>query len=237
MTMTCRITDKEKDKNKKTAIILLSGGLDSAVSIAKSKAEIKKGIIFDYGQISFKYENAAAKKLAEHYGFELITLKLDWLKKIIHNGLTSPDLAYKINNFSDKKELETSMKSVWIPNRNALFINIAAAFCEAENIDCVIIGANKEEGETFKDNSETFIKKCNELLKFSTNTNVKVLAPLIKLDKKEIIQEAIKLNVPLEYIYSCYSGLKKHCGKCESCLHLKNALILNKRKDLIKKLF
>ena len=60
---------------------------------------------------------------------------------------------------------------------------------------------------------------------------------LIDLNKNEIVKEGIKLEVPFEYIYSCYKGGEKHCGECESCLHLINALRNNNREDLIKKLF
>ena len=221
----------------KTAIILLSGGLDSLVSIAKSSKKITAGLFFDYGQRAFKEEKRAAKKIAKYYGFDLKIIKVDWLKDITDNGLTKSDKFFKIKDFNDKEELLLSMKSVWVPNRNALFINIAASFCEGKNIDSIIIGANKEEGETFKDNTKEFIKRANELLKYSTNSGVEVIAPLIDLNKNEIISEGVKYNVPLEFVYSCYKGEKKHCGECESCLHLKNALIINKKEDLIKKFF
>ena len=221
----------------KTAVILLSGGLDSLVSIAKSNRKIKIGIIFDYGQRAFKKEKEAAEKISKFYGFELIVIKLDWLKDVVNNGLTDPDKTFRIKDFNNKNELLKSMKSVWVPNRNALFINIAATYCEAKNIDSIIIGANKEEGENFKDNTKEFIDSANNLLKSSTNTEIEVIAPLIDLDKNEIIKEGIKLNAPLEFIYSCYKGGEKHCGECESCMHLKSTLTKNKREDLIKKLF
>ena len=225
------------DKNSKSAIILLSGGLDSVVSIAKTKSTIKMGLFFDYGQIPTKEEKNAALKIAKYYGFPLKVIKLKWLQKILSNGLSDVEKIFDIKNLNDEKELEKSMKSVWVPNRNALFINIAASYCEAFSIDKIIIGANKEEGKTFKDNSKEFIDNCNNLLKFSTNKNVEVEAPLISMNKNEIIKEALKNNTPLEKIYSCYKGDKKHCGKCESCLHLKKALEENNLKDLIKKLF
>lgn len=225
-------------KNKsKTALILLSGGLDSAVSCAKSKYEIKLGLLFDYGQTAFKMEKAAAKKISKYYNFPLKIITLDFLKEITKNGLMNSDEIYQIEDFNNKNELLKSMESVWVPNRNSLFINIAASYCEAFNIDKIIIGANKEEGETFKDNSTNFIKACNKLLKESSNNKIEVVAPLIDLNKTEIIKEGIKLKAPLEYIYSCYKGQEKHCGECESCLHLKNALTDNNQKDLIKKLF
>ena len=223
-------------KNK-TALILLSGGLDSLVSIEKSDRKIIAGILFDYGQKAFKQEKIASEKIADFYGFELKIINLDWLKNIIDNGLTASDKVYKISDFNNEEELINSMKSVWVPNRNALFINIAAAYCEAKNIDSIVIGANKEEGKVFKDNSKPFIEKINELLKYSVNTDIEVIAPLIDLNKNEIIKEGIRLKSPLELLYSCYLGGNKHCGECESCLHLKNALIMNNREDLIKKLF
>lgn len=223
--------------DKKSAIILLSGGLDSVISITKSKCDIKLGLIFDYGQTSFKKELSAAKKISKYYKFPLKTIKLNWLKDILSNGLSNPEKSYKIKDLNNKNELIKSMESVWVPNRNALFVNIAAAYCETIGIEKIIIGANKEEGKTFKDNSKEFIKNCNKLLETSANKKIEVEAPLINMNKEEIIKYGLKSEVPLEYIYSCYKGGEKHCGKCESCLHLKTALKKNNAKDLIKKLF
>lgn len=223
--------------NDETAIILLSGGLDSLVSIKKSAVNIKLGLIFDYGQNAFEYEKNAAQKIADFYGFSLKTVKLDWLKEITNNGLSQNDKMFSPKDINDIDELQKSMKSVWVPNRNALFINIAASYCEAMNIDSIIIGANKEEGKVFKDNSPEFIENCNTLLKSSTNKKIKVVAPLLNMNKNEIVEYALKENVPLQFIYSCYSGKEKHCGVCESCMHLKNALLYNKKEDLLKILF
>lgn len=224
-------------KSKKTALILLSGGLDSVVSISESNCKIKLGLIFDYGQASFKQEKKAAKKIANYYNFPLKEIKLNWLKDILSNGLVNADKMYKIKDLKDTKALKKSMESVWVPNRNALFINIAASVCETEDIEIIIIGANKEEGKTFKDNTKEFIDSCNELLKSSVNKKIKVIAPLIEMDKNDIVKSALISKIPLEYVYSCYKSGKKHCGKCESCLHLKTALKNNNAEDLIKKLF
>ena len=220
-----------------SAIILLSGGLDSVVSIVTSNAEIKLGVIFDYGQNSFEREKIAAKNIADYYKFPLKIITLDWLKEVVDNGLTSKDKLNSISDLQDENELINSMQSVWVPNRNALFINIAAALCEAKGIKKIIIGANNEEAKTFRDNSKEFIEKCNASLKMSTNSEVEVVAPLINMNKNDIVKEGINYSIPFEYIYSCYLGEEKHCGSCESCLHLKRALLYNNRQDLIKKLF
>ena len=124
-----------------------------------------------------------------------------------------------------------------MPNRNGLFLNIAASFADGENYDYIIIGANLEEGKTFPDNTKEFIEKVNQEFEYSTGKRPKVLAPLINSSKNDIVKQAIENSVPLEYIRSCYVGGKKHCGKCESCTRLKNALLYNKDKRYIKELF
>ena len=141
------------------------------------------------------------------------------------------------DNLNSQKLTKESAKSVWVPNRNALFINIAASFAEAQNYSHIIIGANKEEGETFKDNSKEFIKAINESLKNSINTDVQVLSPLENMNKEEIVKKGIELNIPFNMIYSCYNNTGKHCGKCESCTRLKRALQINNREDIIAMLF
>lgn len=224
-------------KNK--SIILLSGGLDSIVSLAIHKEDVKLAILFDYGQKALNEEIKASKEIAKFYNIEHKIITLDWLKEISTSSLNTneeiPELTK--DSLNDKTITESSAKSVWVPNRNALFINIAACFCDANNYNSIIIGANKEEGETFKDNSSQFIEAINESLKNSTNNNVKVLAPLINYTKEEIVKIAIEKEIPFKLLYSCYSNKEKHCGKCESCLRLKRALELNNRQDIISTIF
>jgi len=119
---------------------------------------------------------------------------------------------------------DESAKAVWVPNRNGLFLNIAAAFADADNYSTIIIGANKEEAQTFPDNTQDFIDKINSEFEYSTQNRPKVLAPLINSDKNDIVSLALKLKMPLELVQSCYDGKTKHCGVCESCSRLKNAL-------------
>lgn len=224
---------------KNNAIILLSGGLDSIVSLALLREEVKLAITFDYGQKALEKEIKASKNIAEFYNIEHKIVKLDWLKEISTSSLNTSEKIPELTKDLLNNEITTinSAKSVWVPNRNALFINIAACFCEANNLNTIIIGANKEEGETFKDNSAEFINAINKSLKNSTNTEVQVVAPLIKNSKEEIIKIAIEKQIPFDLLYSCYANKEKHCGKCESCIRLIRALELNNRYDIIKKIF
>lgn len=223
------------------AIILLSGGLDSVVSLASEykNLDFKLALTFDYGQKSFEKEYKASKQIAQHYQINHECIKLDWLKDITNTSLVSDKNVPVVdtNNLDDKDITTNSMKSVWVPNRNGLFINIAAAYADSYGYDYIVIGANKEEAATFSDNSKKFIEDITKSLETSTNQKVKVLAPLIECNKDEIVKKAIELNVPLKYINSCYNNTQKHCGKCESCNRLKRALQNLNCDELIKELF
>lgn len=223
------------------SVVLLSGGLDSFVSLAVAKDEynVKLALTFDYGQKSAQQEIAASKKICEFYGIEHKIIKLDWLKEITQTSLVSEKEIplTTLNDLSSDEFVNKSAVSVWVPNRNGAFLNIAAAFADSYDFDYIIFGGNKEEGTTFPDNTQEFIDKINESLKFSTQKQPKVFAPLINLDKGDIVKLAVEKNVPLELTRSCYSTQDKHCGICESCVRLKRALEANNCEEVIKKLF
>lgn len=215
-------------------IILLSGGLDSLVSLGlgMQKYGISLALTFDYGQKALEQEVSTSKNICDYYKIGHKVIKLDWLKNVTHTALVEDkELPEGIDNPED------SAKSVWVPNRNGLFLNIAGSFADGNDYDYIIIGANKEEGQTFPDNTQEFIDRINAEFEFSTQKHPKVVAPLINYDKNDIVKQAIEHNIPLEFVRSCYSNGKKHCGKCESCTRLKNALIANGDTHYIKELF
>mgnify|MGYP002768695236 FL=1 len=215
-------------------IILLSGGLDSLVSLGlgMQKYGISLALTFDYGQKALGQEISTSKNICDYYKIEQKVIKLDWLKNVTHTALVEDkELPEGIDNPED------SAKSVWVPNRNGLFLNIAGSFADGNDYDYIIIGANKEEGQTFPDNTQEFIDRVNAEFEFSTQKHPKVVAPLINYDKNDIVKQAIEHNIPLEFVRSCYSNGEKHCGKCESCTRLKNALIANGDTHYIKELF
>ena len=217
-------------------IVLLSGGLDSLVSLGLSIKEygVELALTFDYGQKSAKYEIEASRKICEYYGIKHKVIVLDWLKDITHTSLVSNDQIPEGNGLNDLTE---SAKNVWVPNRNGLFLNIAGSFADSEDYDYILIGANKEEGETFPDNTQMFLDRINLEFEYSTRKQPRVVAPLINSDKNDIVRLALENEIPLEFVMSCYAGGTKHCGKCESCVRLKNALIYNHDTRYVKELF
>ncbi len=218
------------------SIILLSGGLDSLASLglAKDKYNITLALTFDYGQKSAMQEIKASAEICKYYKIHHKIINLDWLKEITHTALVSDK---DVPTGMALENPEQSAKSVWVPNRNGLFMNIAAAFADAEDYDFIIIGANKEEGQTFPDNTKEFIDSLNNEFKFSTRKHPQVLAPLINCNKNDIVKLALENNIPLEYTRSCYQNNEKNCGICESCMRLKNALKANNDNYYINKIF
>lgn len=218
------------------SIILLSGGLDSLVSLGLKKEElnIELALTFDYGQKSAQKEIEASAQICKHFKIEHKVIKLNWLKDITQTSLIT---SAKVPTGKDLEDFRESAKSVWVPNRNGLFLNIAGCYADSYGYDYILIGANKEEAQTFPDNTCDFIYSINNEFQFSTRKHPQVVAPLINCDKNDIVMLALKYQIPLDMTMSCYQANKGHCGICESCTRLKHALQNNNAQDYIKKLF
>jgi len=225
------------------SILLLSSGLDSvaALAIALQDHEVVMALTFDYGQRSVEKEIENSRAVCEHYGIEHRIIPLKWLGSITNTSLVNKDLdvpELSIKDIVDDPSNITadSAKNVWVPNRNGVFINIAASFAESYGCEYVIAGFNGEEAKTFPDNSKEFVNAVDECFSYSTANGVKVLAPLIDMDKVTIVRKAMELGAPLEWSWSCYHGAEEPCGVCESCMRRKRAFLASEFEDpLIKK--
>lgn len=224
------------------AVCVLSGGLDSVVSmmVAKNKGLKLYSITFDYGQRAVLREISASKKVSEILGAEHKVIKLPFIKEFSKSALTEKnteeDEIGRIPNMKEE-ELENierateTMKSVWVPARNMILFSIASGFAEFVGANEIYTGLNKEEGTTFPDNSMEFVERFNKLLEYGTLNKVKMKSPLYTLNKTEIVklgkklEEELNLEI-LKYSYSCYHDNKEeflHCGTCESCMRRKRA--------------
>jgi len=149
-------------ERRKRSIVLLSGGLDSLVSFKKAYDETKILLVltFDYGQRSSKMEVEAARKCCLKYNIPFLKVSLPWLKKITKSPLIrgcSLPPQISLPDLSQQGKMKKLAKVVWVPNRNSLFINIAASYAEALDADFIITGFNAEEGRSFPDNSREFV--------------------------------------------------------------------------------
>lgn len=207
---------------KRSAIALLSGGLDSAVAalLVLPEAQIRLALTFDYGQRAAGQEAQTAGAFCQHYKIEHKVISLDWLASLSSSALidrTKVLPRFSPNEIAEDKQ-KNSAAAVWVPNRNAVFISIAAAFAEARECDWIVAGFNAEEALTFPDNSTDFIEACNASLNYSTLSHPQIKSPTARLKKVEIIKEALRGQMPLQFFWSCYEGGASMCGTCESCV-------------------
>jgi len=200
---------------KPKSIILLSGGLDSTVSatIATKRTNPLFAITFDYGQRAAKMEIVASKKICRALRIKHKVVKIPFFSEFKKLVLLRHKKKPGIKKFSESED-------VWIPNRNGLFINIAACFAEYYGANLIITGFNREEAREFPDNTPQFMNMINKSLRYSTLKKVKVKSYVEKYTKKQIYKIGLKYKAPLQYIYSCYLGGKEMCGKCASCQKL-----------------
>ena len=161
-------------------------------------------------------------------------INLDWLSKISTSSLNTseeiPDVDFK--DLDDAEKSAESASSVWVPARNTVFTSIAAAYAESIGAEIIIVGWDKEEANTFPDNSKEFLESFNELFKVGSPIDLEIRAPAIDLDKDEIVKLGSDVNAPMELSYSCYKGTDTHCGVCESCMRRKRGF---KKKKIKKK--
>lgn len=215
--------------SRKKVVVLLSAGLDSTVNafdVKKHGREIALALTFNYGQRAAKKEIECAAKLAAYLEIPHKVVDLPWFKDFNKSSLlvesekvpTGADV--QIDN---KEHSEQTAKSVWVPNRNGIFLNIAAAYAEALGADAVIPGFNAEEAATFPDNSKEFLDQTTKALYYSTSNHVTAGCYTTHLKKPDIVRLGHGLQVPWELIWPCYFAGDKWCGECESCLRSKRA--------------
>jgi 7-cyano-7-deazaguanine synthase len=206
------------------SLVLLSGGLDSSANLAFTRHfdEPVLALTIDYGQKAATREIRSAAAFAKHYGVPHQVLELKWLGDLGGSALTSTKFEIPSLSGSDLDHLPTTKKTgsaVWVPNRNGLFINVAAAIAESKGIQQVVVGFNKEEAATFPDNSSQFLGVSTLALKYSTRNGVKVVSYTEMMNKIEIVEALRNLpgSFPFDQVWSCYAGGEKACGICESC--------------------
>lgn len=213
------------------SIVLLSGGLDSAVSLSQAlrEGEVRLCLTFDYGQRARFREINAAAEIAGYYKLKHRVIPLPFLREITNTSLVNIDASIpepEEDHFSQPEKMAETAKSVWVPNRNGVFINIAASFAEAMDCGQIVTGFNAEEAEAFPDNSREFLNACSQSLSYSTLSGVRVMSYTQMLDKAGIIRLGKRLGTPLQHVWSCYYGGDEICRRCESCKRYLRAIKL-----------
>ena len=206
----------------KHAVVLLSGGLDSAttLAIARSQGYETYALSFDYGQ-RHKRELEAAKKIAESLGAKKhLIVKID--KQIFRGSALTDDV--DVPKSRSEKEIGHGIPITYVPARNTIFLAHALAWAETIPAGHIFIGANAIDYSGYPDCRPEFIALFETLANVATKAGaegarLQVHAPLIKMSKADIVRSAVELDVHLSLTHSCYDPLPdgRACGECDSC--------------------
>lgn len=215
----------------KRAIVLVSGGMDSAVVAAIAKVECEELFFLhlNYGQKTQVKEFECFNLLADHYNIPESHRKLvdmTFLNQIGGSSLT--DNSIEVSKFAGDSDL---IPTSYVPFRNTHIIALAVSWAEIIDATKVYIGANEEDSPGYPDCREVYYDAYNELIKLGTKEGlISVETPIIKANKTEIIEKAYALKVPLDKTWSCYERADLACGVCDSCaLRLRAFKKLNKK--------
>lgn len=203
------------------ALALLSGGLDSTVAAALYRARtgpLPAALFVDYGQRAAAQERRAALAVGAALGCAVQLATLPLLGEITTTALVNRE-AELPRPEPDRLDAEAraSADAVWVPNRNGVLVNLAAAVAEAKGLRVVVAGFNAEEAATFPDNGARFVERLNACLVESTRGRVRVEAPTLAMSKAELLEAGLAVGAPVHLSWSCYEGGERPCGRCESC--------------------
>ena len=195
------------------ALVMLSGGLDSATCLYWAKEKFS-----DISTITFNYfgrlvqEKSAAAKLVKAAGInDLIEIDLPFVREVSD---------FHSRRFKNRNS-DVEWSSSYIPARNMIFYSITAHYAEYLGAKWIIGGHNLHDIKFFKDASKSYIDRLNWLFKegclLCDDQAYQILLPLAQMNRKEIIRLAISLKTPIELTWSCHGEGSVHCGNCYAC--------------------
>jgi len=201
------------------AVVLLSGGLDSAVTLYLAKARGFKCycLTFDYGQ-RHKIELQFARRVAASIGasFKIIKMSLPWQgSSLLDKSLRLP---------ASRHREDGGIPSTYVPGRNIIFLSFALSYAETIGAQAIFIGAHAQDYSGYPDCRPEFFRAFAVVAAKGTKSGVesgpvKIVTPLLGKTKAGIIRTGVSLGVPFGLTRSCYAATKKPCGSCDSCYY------------------
>ena len=203
-------------KDRKLAVVAVSGGLDSCVTaaIAGEKYDLAVAHI-NYGQRTQERELKAFNDIADHFAVsKRIIIDFNHLAKIGGSSLTDKSIMVTSANL-EAEEIPTS----YVPFRNANILTACVSWAEVILAEAVFIGAVFEDSSGYPDCRPEFFNAFNKVIELGTKpgSQISVNTPIIYMEKSKIIEEGMRLNAPLSLTWSCYQNEDEACGVCDSC--------------------
>jgi len=199
------------------AVCLLSGGMDSATLayLARDQGYQLYCLHFNYGQRTERRERDSARKIASLAGAEeLVEIDLSYLTRFGGSSLT--DHRIPVDQYRDEPP---DIPNTYVPFRNANLLSIATSFAEARGGEAVFIGVQSQDYSGYPDCRPQFIDAFQHLVNVGTRdeTSIRIFAPFLSMNKRDIIQLGISLGVPYQHTWSCYQNEERACGICGAC--------------------
>jgi len=222
-------------KNK--AVVLLSGGLDSTTTLAIADAEGYElhTLSFDYGQ-RHQREVDAALAVARYYHVQMQkTITMD-LRAFGGSALTAE---FDVPHARSLEKMSQEIPITYVPARNTIFLSFALAYAEVTGANDIFLGINAIDYSGYPDCRPEYLEAYERMANLATKATTQdgrtfhLHAPLIYMNKADIIQKGMKLGVPYELTWSCYEGGEFACGTCDSCLLRLNGFMEAGLKDPI----
>lgn len=205
---------------KPDVVLCLSGGMDSTTLLydLRSQGRSVTALGFDYGQRHSR-ELRAAESVARaaDISFEIVQLK-DLARLFQGSALTDRSVAVPHGHYTD-----ATMKSTVVPNRNMIFLSIAAGHAMAQGIRTVAFAAHAGDHTIYPDCRPEFISALGSAIQLADWHPAELIAPFMHLSKTEICRRGAQLKVPFELTWSCYEGGDLHCGQCGTCIERREA--------------
>ena len=211
--------------DSRTAVVLLSGGMDScvttAISVDRHTAAKVALVHAGYGQLTQMRERQAFEDIASFYGIgQRLVMQLDHFRAIGGSALTDERIAVPENALGAPGPRGSEIPVSYVPFRNAHFLSVAVSWAEAIGANFVYIGAVAEDSSGYPDCRPEYYRVFQQLVRVGTRpeTHIEIVTPVITMTKSEIIQRGMQLGAPLHLTWSCYQSEDAACGVCDSCL-------------------
>ncbi len=210
------------DARIRTAIVLLSGGMDSCVSLAHAYDDgfVPAALHVNYGQRTQARELRAFNDICDHYGIlQRLVVDISHLAQIGGSSLTDDTLEISSSPHTFKPSGTPHLPNTYVPFRNANILAIATSWAEVINAEAIYIGAVEEDSSGYPDCTEDFFMAFQQVIDTGTKpeTTIRLHTPVIRHSKAQIVTDGVNLQAPLHLTWSCYRREDVACGTCDSC--------------------
>lgn len=209
--------------SNKHALVILSGGLDSAVVayLLRAQGRDLTALWIDYGQ-RHKRERQSAEKIATHLGAEFCVVDLSSMGALLKGNALTDAIDVPHGHYAAE-----SMRLTIVPLRNALFLTVACAVAIARDIPLVGMGVHAGDHPIYPDCRPAFFHAFGRMVdNFTEEQRVTICTPFIGQTKTDIVRTGASFGVPFVDTWSCYEGGVVHCGKCGTCVERREAFHL-----------